>query len=206
MHMHRSLVPRQTEHSLAEQWQRFIGTRQLEHVGVPTDTDVVGSAPLSFSLPACSLGATDSDSTGADVTALGNDIRGGTRRRRFVGRRFGGLRPNGRTVNFGNFVSMMVCTVEGVRLSSLFHPINQSHILTVFWASRALRECGVGRRHGRGRGPAGRTILSRFDCESCTDCRRHRGLLQEEAQEEEEEEVRHEVTGLQSFDSGRGDH
>ena len=91
MHMHRSLVPRQTEHSLAEQWQRFIGTRQLEHVGVPTDTDVVGSALLSFSLPACSLGATDSDSTGADVTALGNDIRGGTRRRRFVGRRFGGI-------------------------------------------------------------------------------------------------------------------
>ena len=67
-----------------------------------------------------------------------------------------------------------------------------------------------GRRHGRGRGPAGRTILSRFDCESCTDCRRrrgrHTGLLQEEAQEEEEEEVRHEVTGLQCFDSGRGDH
>lgn len=64
--------------------------------------------------------------------------------------------------------------------------------------------------HGRGRGPAGRTILSRFDCESCTDCRRrrgrHTGLLQEEAQEEEEEEVRHEVTGLQCFGSGRGDH
>ena len=75
MHMHRSLVPRQTEHSLAEQWQRFIKTRQLEHVGVPTDTDAVGSALLSFSLPACSLGATDSDSTrGADVTALGLDI------------------------------------------------------------------------------------------------------------------------------------
>lgn len=68
----------------------------------------------------------------------------------------------------------------------------------------------TGCRHGRGRGPAGRTILSRFDSESCTDCRRrggrHTGLLQEEAQEEEEEEVRHEVTGLQCFDSGRGDH
>jgi hypothetical protein len=46
MHMHSSLVPRQTEHSLAEQWQRFIGTRQLEHVGVPTD--VVGGARASF--------------------------------------------------------------------------------------------------------------------------------------------------------------
>jgi hypothetical protein len=44
--MHSSLVPRQTEHSLAEQWQRFIGTRQLEHVGVPTD--VVGGARASF--------------------------------------------------------------------------------------------------------------------------------------------------------------
>ena len=46
MHMHSSLVPRQTEHSLAEQWQRFIGTRQLEHVGMPTD--VVGGARASF--------------------------------------------------------------------------------------------------------------------------------------------------------------
>lgn len=34
VHVHSSLEPRQTEHSLAEQWQRFIGTRQFEHVGL----------------------------------------------------------------------------------------------------------------------------------------------------------------------------
>ena len=33
VHVHNSLEPRQIEHSLAEQWQRFIGTRQFEHVG-----------------------------------------------------------------------------------------------------------------------------------------------------------------------------
>ena len=205
MHMHRSLVPRQTEHSLAEQWQRFIGTRQLEHVGVPTDTDVVGSAPLSFSLPACSLGATDSDSTGADVTALGNDIRGGTRRRRFVGRRFGGFETKREHSQLWELRvdDGMHCRGGSAFIPSTNHTSEPSELC---FGRLAPFASGVGRRHGRGRGPAGRTILSRFDCESCTDCRRHRGLLQEEAQEEEEEEVRHEVTGLQCFDSGRGDH
>ena len=74
MHMHRSLVPRQTEHSLAEQWQRFIGTRQLEHVGVPTD--VVGSARVSFSLPVVPRGDEDGSSDKAAAPAREADCKG----------------------------------------------------------------------------------------------------------------------------------